>query len=745
MKLSVQWLRDYVDLPADAQQLADLITSHVAEVEHVHSQAAAFDHMVVATITNITAHPNADKLRLCKVDLGDTTVQIVCGGSNLRVGQTVVVAKPGACVRWHGQGDLVTLAETTIRGEASFGMICAASEIGLEQLFPQRDDKEIVDLGDNAHPAGTPIAEALDFNDWIIEVDNKTLTHRPDLFCHLGFARELAVILKQPLKLPALPQAAPAERLPYQLRVEASSACRRYLGVVLDGITVQPSPAWLRQRLLAIGLRPINNVVDITNYVMVEYGQPLHAFDYDQLSGGQVVVRLAQPNETLITLDGNPRQLTERMLVIANDTKPVALAGIMGGQASEITVDTTTIALESANFEPTTIRLAAQALALRTDASTRHEKNLPLVFCELGMWRAIQLLTELAGASIASPLVDQRNYDQPRPTIPLELAYVQRLMGVAIASAEVERILVALGCTVNGQAGSWQVLPPTHRTDLLIAEELIEEVARLYGYSQITPQPLVAELVPQPVERTYQLGSQLVQRAVQAGAVEVLNYSFYSVATAQRFHWPLEQHATMLNPMNPNQALLRISLLPNLWLTVEANLDRGERDFTLVEYGHIYLQTEQVMLGLACAGADASVYRQLKGLLDYLGCPAASINLQPFGKWWAAAAEINLTELAKQPILNPQVQPPPAYPGIALDISVEFPKATAWSDIEPVIQQAGGPLLTNLTVFDVYQHALGIRLELQAADRTLTMDEAEQLRHTVIQALQHHFHATHRY
>ncbi len=745
MKLSYNWLKEYVDLPADAKEVASLITKHVAEVEKIHSQAEALENVVLGKIVEVKAHPNADKLRICNVELGNVTQQIVCGGSNLAVDQYVVVAKPGARVRWHGEGDLVTLGETKIRGEASYGMICAAVELGLEQRFPAAGEREIIALTQTNHATGTSIAEVLGLTDVIIEIDNKTLTHRPDLFCHIGFARELSVVLQTPLKLPALLQAEGVDRLPYSIQMEAPEHCRRYIGVVMDGVVIKASPAWLQERLYAIGLRPINNVVDITNYVMYEYGQPLHAFDYAKLSGQKVVVRLAKPNETMQTLDGMERKLTDQVLVIADDTKPEALAGIMGGLQSEITDTTTQVAIESANFKPTTVRLGAQSLAIRTDGSTRHEKNLPLVFPELGMWRTVQLMEELAEAKVASQFIDMRNADQPRPEITLELAYIQRLMGVSIEAAAVERTLTALGCEVTFAEDCFTVLPPTHRTDLLIAEELIEEIARVYGYTAIEPQPLVATLVPQTIEQTYGLGSKLMHRAVEAGAYEVCNYSFYSLNTAKRFGLDAAKHTAMLNPMNPDQALLRQTLRPNLVLTAERNLDQGQRDFVLAEYGHIYLSNEeQIHFGVLCAGSTPEIYRQAKGFQMELGLENATITLDKVGKWYTATVEANLSVLANQPETVLKAQPIPDYPGIELDISVAFPQPVKWAEISAAILKAGAPLLTAVTVFDRYENALGIRMTLQAADRTLTMDEAEQLRHTVITSLQTQFNAVHR-
>ena len=738
MKLSYRWLQDYVNLPADAQQVADLITAHVAEVEQVERQADQFAQMVVGVIKEITPHPKADKLKLCRVDIGTKEAGIVCGGSNITIDQAVVVALPGAQVRWHGQGDLIRLTSAKIRGEESTGMICAASEIGLEQLFPQSDEREIIDLGQITAQAGTPLAEALGLTDTIITIDNKTLTHRPDLFCHVGFARELSVILQVPLKLPAVREFSADNTVPFSVTIQARQHCRRYLGVVLDQVTIQPSPDWLQQRLLAVGVRPINNVVDVTNYVMYEYGQPLHAFDYDKLAGHAIVVRLAKAKETLTTLDGKTHQLAAEHLVIADQQSAQALAGIMGGASSEITAATKRLAIESANFNPTTIRLGAQRLAVRTDASTRHEKNLPVVLAELGLWRALELLQDLAGAKVASLIIDERTATTETKSIPLAVEYVQRLMGTPVDQQHIVDILTQLGCTVTG-ADTLQVVPPAHRSDLTIAEELVEEVARMYGYNAITPVPLVGTLEPQAVEPVWQLAQQLVQKAIEAGAYEVYNYSFYAKDKGD------DQSIRLLNPINPNQAILRTDLFRNLMNTAERNVDRGERNFTLVEYGHVYLpDREENHLAVLCVGDSPNVYRQAKGYETLFGYEGKK-SLFKVGKWYAAGLELDLGYCLNQGDRVKKFVPLSDFPGIELDLSIEFPESPLWSDIESVIRKFGGDLVVMVDVFDMYKNALGIRLLLQSADRTLAMDEAEKIRDTIVQALQKQFNAIHRY
>ncbi|MFA6475484.1 MAG: phenylalanine--tRNA ligase subunit beta [Patescibacteria group bacterium] len=721
MKLSYNWLKEFVDLPADPKQVAELITAHVAEVETIHDQAAAFEHIVVGEVLEAKRHPNADKLNIGQFNVGEALPrQIVFGGKAiLEPGQKLPIALTGAVLP-----NGLTIVERKLRGEVSQGMCCLNSELGI------LDGADKVNFFSESVAPGTLLSEALGFTDTIIEIDNKTLTHRADLFSHVGFARELSVILKTPLKLPALTQPDPNSDISYKVKVAAVKDCKRYLGIVLDNINVKSSPDWLKQKLQAVGVRSINNVVDITNYVMCEYGQPLHAFDYNKISG-TVSVRFAKQSETLTGLDGKNYELNDSILVIADSKIPLALAGIMGGADSAITDQTTTVALESATFNPTTIRLGAQQLSIRTDASTRHEKNLPTVLAELGFLRAIQLLIELADAKIVSNIVDEDNDLSTTEPINLDLNYVHKLIGVTLPETEIKNTLTALGCTVTKD---WLVTSPAHRTDLIIPEELIEEIARIYGYSNIEPQPLVAQLVPQVIESTYELGQSLIERAARAGGVEVCNYSFNKTG-----------HTKLLNPINPELPYLRESLIPNLLECIKRNLNTGARDFTLVEYGHVYLESgEEIHLALSCVGNSAQIYRKTKGFAELLNLPSDTIQLDQIKKWFVATLEVNLSALATLLPATKPITPISELPGIELDISVDFPEATPWSDIKPVILQAGEPLIKKLTVFDIFKTALGIRMYLHGGNRTLTMDEAENLRHTVIAKLTNKFHAIHR-
>ena len=382
MKLSLSWIRDYVKIPddMDLKKLAYDLTMSTVEVEDVEYLARRFDKMVVGVIEKVEPHPNADRLRVCKVDIGDGQIkEIVCGGINLRDGMRVAVACPGAMVRWHGEGEPVEIKNSKLRGVESFGMICASDEIGLGDLFPASQEAEIVDLSAFQVPAGTSLAAALDLDDVLLDIDNKSMTNRPDLWGHYGIAREIAALYNLPLK-----EIKPFEtdvQSDFKVEIEDPDRCPRYIGVEMSGVEVKPSPYQMQNRIWKAGMRPINALVDITNYVMLATGNPTHAFDADHIID-HIVVRRAKAGETLTLLNDKELNLCEDDLVITDSEGPVALAGVMGGSKDSILPDTKRVILEVANFDAAGIRRTALRYDNRTEASARYEKSIDPERCE---------------------------------------------------------------------------------------------------------------------------------------------------------------------------------------------------------------------------------------------------------------------------------------------------------------------------------------------------------------------------
>ncbi len=411
MLISYNWLKKYTNLAAvDAKEVAEKLKASTVEVESMQDQGELLQNVVVGKVTVADKHPNADKLKLCKVDVGNEELQIVCGGSNVREGMLVAVAKVGAKVQWHGEGELIELKPTKIRGEDSFGMICASTEIGLGELFPIKDEKEILDLTEKNFKVGLPLAQVLGLNDWVFEIDNKSLSNRGDLWGHYGMAREVAVLYNRDLQKYETKKISQGKEFKLEVEVTDTKLCPRYMAVAIAGIKVGTSPVWLQEKLMTLGHHPINNIVDITNYIMLDLGQPMHAFDVQKVEE-KIVVRKAKDGEKVLALDKNEYNLTSSDLVIADNKKALAIAGVMGCMNSAINNDTTSIIFESANFNAVNVRSTSTRLNLRSDSSVRFEKSLDPNTCELALQKAVELVLECCpDAKVVSKVVDEKNF-----------------------------------------------------------------------------------------------------------------------------------------------------------------------------------------------------------------------------------------------------------------------------------------------------------------------------------------------
>jgi len=455
MKISLNWLKDFVDLPHDItpEQLGEDLTLHTVEVEEVIDQASQYDKMVVGQIQQIQDHPDADKLKICVTDIGEKhPAQIICGGQNIYEGMKVAVAMPGAKVRWHGEGELVELKKVKIRGVESQGMICAACEIGLTDENPI-DQPYVMDLKLD-DKAGTFLAKALSLADVVIDIDNKSITNRPDLWGHYGLAREISAIygltFQHQTELKTENENLKTKENYLSVEIKDKGLCRRFTALKIDNIKVTESPEWLKQRLQALGQKPINNLVDISNYVMFELGQPVHIFDVNKMTSNNkqitIIVRKANTGETIQTLDGEERQLDNSMLVVADEEKPIAIAGVMGGGNSEVDENTTSIIIEAANFEPINIRQTSQKLNLRSEASARFEKGLDPHLAKEANQRVAQLVMELnPEAKISSAFVDEGSWGADPTILEFGIDFINKRLGTELSVEIISDILERLG------------------------------------------------------------------------------------------------------------------------------------------------------------------------------------------------------------------------------------------------------------------------------------------------------------
>ena len=600
MLLSFNWLSDYVDHGKTADEIADLLTMAGLEVEGVERTGPAFAGVVVGRVLGVRAHPGADRLRVCAVDTGvGAPVQIVCGAPNVAAGQTVPVATVGTRLTLPsrdvpGETVEITIKKSKIRGETSEGMICAEDELGIGQ---SHDGILVLD----ETPPGTPFADYLDARgqrrgDAVLDVN--VTPNRPDATSHVGVARDVAALTGRPLRLPAVEMPDTDGPFPVSIRVEDADGCPRYAAILVENVVVGPSPAWMAERLAAIGLRSVNNVVDVTNLVLHETGQPLHAFDLDRL-GETVVVRRSRSGETLATLDGVARDLPEGTLVIADAERPVAVAGVMGGASTAVTEATTRILLESAGFDAPSVRRAAKALGLSTDASYRFERGVDPAGQMHAAARAAGLLAEVAGGRLGGAAdIVSRPYT-PRTTT-LRLSRIARLLGVAVPEDEARRLLAAIGFettpTGTSETGgdTFAVTIPSWRPDVAREVDVIEEVARLVGLDRLPAVETVpVGLAPAWDDPLAGVLDRARRRVAVLGFHDLATNSLVSAATAEAYAdaaWTGHGRAVAetLNPISQEMAALRPSLLPGLVQAAAYNAARGADALRLVDVGTVY-------------------------------------------------------------------------------------------------------------------------------------------------------------
>ena len=591
MKLSLNWIKDYVKLPDDMylKQLAFDLTMSTVEVEGVKELARQFDGIVVGKICEVLPHPNADKLRICKVDIADGEIHdIVCGGSNLEAGMLVVVACPGSYVRWHGEGEPVEIKNTKLRGVPSFGMICASVEVGLADLFPVSDDHEIMDLTSFGFEAGTPLAKALDLDDIILEIDNKSMTNRPDLWGHYGIAREISALYDLPL-VKIEEYTAPTDAEPFPIEIKDIDRCPRYIGARIEGVSVKPAPFEMQSRIWRVGMRPINALVDISNYVMLALGQPTHVFDADNISDG-ITVRRADKGEELLLLNGKSLELSEDDLVIADSESAVALAGVMGGAKDSVLPTTQSVILEVANFESTGVRRTALRYDNRTEASSRYEKAVDPERCDLALSMTMHLFSELYPETRVTAFTDKYEKKLVQKEIDVEISWLERRLGKKISNEELSAKLGLLGFDVSFSGTSIHITVPTWRStgDVGIKADIMEEVARMYGYENFEPTPIVTSFEG----AINQLDVDLVRKikeylAIRCNMQEIFTYPWMQDELVAAIIGDTTGILKLSTPPSPTESCIRSTLLPNICGAVAKN-ERFYSGFAIFEEAQIF-------------------------------------------------------------------------------------------------------------------------------------------------------------
>ncbi|HXE72522.1 MAG TPA: phenylalanine--tRNA ligase subunit beta, partial [Candidatus Nitrosotenuis sp.] len=615
MRIPFNWLKDYVEIHESAEEIARGLQRVGIPVEHIERLGEEITGVVAGIVEALEAHPDADRLRVAQVRLGAERLQIVTAAPNVRPGQRVAVAVPGARLAG-GQ----KIQRARMRGVESQGMMCSAAELGMDGAdLPPEQREGILDLPESIEP-GQDVCQALGLREQVLVLE--TFANRPDQLSILGIAREVAAWLDRPLRLPDTRlEGEVAGEIPADLvTIEDPEGCPRYIGRLLTQVRVAPAPGWMARRLQAAGVRSINNVVDVTNYVMLETGQPLHAFDRSRLEQGRVVVRRSRPGEKIVTIDGAEHELPPGTLVIADAARPVAVAGVMGGKESEVGEDTRELLLESASFAPAEVRRASLRLGLRTESSRRFEKGLDWHRVALGSERVARLLAEIGAARPVRGCLDVYARRPAATTVSFRPARANKILGSAIPPQRMQKILDSLGFRCQTAGEPWQVEVPSHRQDVVREEDLVEEVARHYGYDEIPSR--VPGGQPQGATPPQDEGEEWAREAMsRLGFSEVITPSLHPAELLQRYRVEASP-LTILNPLSEDQRALRPVLFPQMAEVVGRNLRARNRDLRLFEVARVYLADgqacrEPLRLALALCVPGQSFF-ELKGVLERL-------------------------------------------------------------------------------------------------------------------------------
>ncbi len=803
--VSYDWLKEYVHLDESPEVFAARMSLSGPSVEHLIPQGEDLRGIYVGKIQKLEKHPNADKLRICIVDIGREVPQrIVCGGSNLYKNQMVAVAVPGAKVRWHGEGELIELEPTEIRGVASDGMICAANEIGLGDAFPHQD-REILDLKKSAKDLkpvpGMLLADLLGLTGDVV-MDVEVTSNRPDCMGMVGIAREASAILggklgykEKTLEKIKLDGSSVGNNV--RVEIDAPEACSRYIGVRMDGVTVKSSPWWLKRRLLSAGIRPINNLVDITNFVLLETGQPMHVFDAKKIVGSEIRVRFARQGESLLALDGKTYDLPDSVLVIADAKRPIAAAGIMGGEESGATEETREIVLEAATFDPVIIRKGSRKLNLQSDSQLRFEKGLSQMAPEPAMARAIELVRKLAGGRVVQVPEDIQPKSYHSRKYKTTVGEVNALVGIEIPKKQMVDVLKRLGFVVKAEKQTIAVEVPWWRDhDIEDGRDLVEEIARVIGYGDI-PAVVPTAVAPRASDAEIVWENRLKDVACSAGYTEIYGYSFCSEDLLKKGGYDAKDLLRVQNPLSRDLEIMRPSLLPQMLDAIAQNQERASA-LRLFECSRVYvcpkrcagswtdLPDEVPQMIVAITDPEKEPWKEAKGFVEHVlsqydikGVRWARISkddhwhpgraVQAYKddvliatageitpkrteafkiKSRVGAAVIELRNIIPFAKMRKSYVPPSPYPESERDLALIVGKETEYRDIQLAIERVDDRII-SVNWFDTYigegvpegKKSVAMHLTIGSREKTLESKEIDGVLENAILACKEKFGA----
>lgn len=788
MKVSLRWLSKWVPVDLEIQELCDLLTMAGLEVDGHESASVGLDKVIVGHVEACERHPNADKLSVCQVSAGsDGQFTVVCGAPNVAQGQRVAYARPGAVLP-----NGLKLKVAKLRGIESHGMLCSAAELNLGE-----GAEGIITLPADA-PVGEDIVDYFGLDDHIIDID--LTPNRGDCLSIVGIARELAALTKQNEPTVSVAEIPASSEAIFPVEIEAPESCARYTGRVIEGVRADAeTPIWLSEALRRAGVRSISPVVDITNYVMLELGQPMHAFDLDKLQGG-IKVRFAKNGESLVLLDGQTVELGADNLVIADHQAPVALAGIMGGEQSGVQSDTTSIMLESAFFEPVRLAGVARQFRLHTDASHRFERGVDFTGQQRAIERATELILEICGGS-AGPTHTAESVEHlpQRHSIDFDPALVREVLGVAVNADDIAGMLRRLGCVVDNAKSTWSVTPPSYRFDLEIPVDLVEEVARLFGYDNLGTSMPTASMSISGENNWRQSNAQIRSLLIDKGYYESITYSFINETSFADFS-PELKPLPLENPISSDMSVMRASLLPGLIDALHYNQNRQHSDVRLFEIGRVFKQaqselTQAFHVAAIVAGKRApehwdssaerfdfydikQIVEEIISVLGLTEAEATNSTHSVFHPGQSLAYVYQGVRIATAGVLHPSLvqklgfrvapimfeitcpdsiktsvpsfKPLSKFPAVRRDLSVVVDEKIRSEEVLSACEEASGELLRDLQLFDVFRgqgidsdkKSLALGLIFQASSRTLTEDEIETSVQRVLKRLSNDFDAT---
>lgn len=785
MNLSMKWLSDYVDVNVTPREYAEALTMSGSKVEGYEIEGEEITNVVVGKILSVEKHPDADKLVVCSVDVGTETIQIVTGATNVYAGALVPVALNGSTLPGG-----VKIKKGKLRGVESNGMMCSVAELNVTvNDFPGAIEDGILiinDIGEQCTP-GQDIHDALGLND--ISVEFEITSNRPDCLSVIGLARETAVTFGKPLKLhtPEVKNETGDINDILSVEVKNPNLCKRYIARAVKNVKIAPSPRWMRERLRASGVRPINNLVDITNYVMLEYGQPMHAFDLKYVSGSKIVVRNAEEGETIKTLDDVERKLSPEMLVIADEKAPSAVAGVMGGEYSGINDDTHTVIFESACFDGVSVRRTAKKLGMRTESSARFEKGLDPNNCMPAVQRACELVEMLGAGEVVGGYIDIDNSDKEPVKVTYDYEWVNRFIGIDLPKDEHIKILESLGFTFDGDV----CIAPSFRSDIEHKADLAEEVARIYGYNNIPTVPM-AGMAKAGLTDRQKFEKKLSETLLACGCSETCTYSFISPKFYDKINLPadsaLRNSLVISNPLGEDTSIMRTTAIPSMLQVLSLNYNNRNAYAHMYELATEYIPTEadklpyekvSAVIGMYGNGAD---FYTIKGVVEnILECanikdydvkavtdnptfhpgrcaeitigdetvailgevhPSVLNNYEIGTKAYIASVDVDI--LYKNKGEENKYCPLPKYPATSRDLAMLCDDSLPVLSIEKAIRSAAGNILEKVTLFDVFKgkqieegkKSVAYNITLRAADHTLTEEEITRAVNKIIKALE---------